>query len=272
MPEAPEVQVVLDTLQTQIQGCQIKKVDVFYDKLVEFGDIQNLVGELILDFHRIGKYLILETNQYDWVIHLRMEGKFYIYDQLPENLKHIHAIFQLNDQRYLCFHDVRKFGRMWIQNKVEDLYQLNALKNVGYDYTDERVDGMYLYQHIHSSTRPLKAALLDQSIVAGIGNIYANEICFACGLDPRSRCQRISKKDCENLIYETRRILTGATRFGGTTIRSYTSSLGVTGRFQLKLKVHARQGEPCPMCGQPIKKIKVDNRGTYLCQHCQKRK
>ena len=104
------------------------------------------------------------------------------------------------------------------------------------------------------------------------GNIYADEICFALGLHPQTRVSRMRKKDFVRLVNEMRRILSGAIAAGGTTIRSYTSSLGVDGRFQLKLKVHSRKGQPCPLCAQEIKKIVVGGRGTYLCTHCQKKR
>ena len=114
--------------------------------------------------------------------------------------------------------------------------------------------------------------MLDQSVIAGVGNIYADEICFALRLHPQTRVSRVRKKDFEALITEMRRILGGAVRAGGTTIRSYTSSLGVDGRFQLQLRVHAKKGERCPLCGEPIKKITVGGRGTYYCERCQKRR
>ena len=118
----------------------------------------------------------------------------------------------------------------------------------------------------------LKQALLDQSNLAGIGNIYADEICYAIGLHPQTKVNHLSKKDCEQLLIEARRILSEAIIMGGTTIRSYTSSLGVDGRFQLKLKVHQRKGEPCTKCGTLIQKRYVAQRGTYYCTQCQKRK
>ncbi len=186
--------------------------------------------------------------------------------------KHIHAIFTLEDGRYLCYHDTRKFGRMYVQEKEENLYDLYPLRHVGYDFMDDRYTPSYLYACIHPLKRNLKSALLDQSIVAGIGNIYADEICFRVGLDPRSRCQKVSKKDCEQIVYYTRHILNGAIQSGGTSIRDYTTSLGITGLFQLQLKVHDQKDKPCPICGQPISKITVSQRGTYLCKTCQKRK
>lgn len=276
MPEAPEVQTVLSTLEAKIQGARIHSVDVFYPRLIEHKPVdefkKNLTGQSFHQFSRLGKYLIFTLDDYDLVVHLRMEGKFYIYDNLPSNVKHIHCIFTLRDGRYLCYHDTRKFGRMWLYPKKEDKSSYNCFEHVGYDFLDERADGKYLYASIHHSQRPIKAALLDQSIIAGIGNIYADEILFSCKLDPRSRCTKISKNDCNKIVEQTRRILNGAIRFGGTTIRSYTSSLGVTGLFQLKLKVHSKKDELCPECGTIIKKVVVAKRGTYLCPHCQKRK
>ena len=118
----------------------------------------------------------------------------------------------------------------------------------------------------------MKACLLDQSVVAGIGNIYADEICFAAGLHPLTKAYRLRRKDAEELLVQARRILNGAIRAGGTTIRSYTSSLGVDGRFQLQLKVHAKKGEPCPVCGSEIIKVQAGGRGTYYCAKCQKRR
>lgn len=276
MPEAPEVQTVISTLEAKIKHAKIKSVKVYYPKLIQNMELdefeKNLVGQSFCDFFRIGKYLCFVLDDHDLIVHLRMEGKFYILGELPCEMKHIHCVMVLEDGRYLCYHDTRKFGRMALYPKTDDVASLSCFKNVGYDCLDKRVDGKYFYDHIHSLNRNIKSALLDQSIMAGIGNIYADEILFSCGLDPRNRCSKISKKDCENIVYHTKRILKGAMKAGGTTIRSYTSSLGVTGLFQLKLKVHSKKDEPCPDCGTKIKKITVSQRGTYLCPKCQKRK
>ena len=161
---------------------------------------------------------------------------------------------------------------MALYPKAQHKRSLPIFTKIGPDFRDPSVDPLELYRRIHSSNRPLKAALLDQSILAGIGNIYADEICFACALDPRSRCCRVSRKDCENIVQAMHEIMERAIVAGGTTIRSYTSSLGITGLFQLDLDVHGKKGQPCPVCQRPIDKIVVAQRGTYLCRHCQKRK
>lgn len=276
MPEAPEVQVVLDTLQSQIQDAQIIRAEVYYDPLIEHPGVKEFSKEICYEhfrtFERLGKYLLFGLDTKRLICHLRMEGKFYLYEDAVPPSKHIYAIFYLKDGRKLCYHDTRKFGRMSLYPIEADIRSLPPLQHIGLDFSDPRVEGEWFYRLIHSKKRPLKAALLDQELIAGIGNIYANEICFACGLDPRSRCNRISKKDCVNIVQHMRRILFGAIRSGGSTIRDYTSSLGVTGRFQLKLKVHEKEGLSCPVCGHTIEKIVVAQRGTYLCRHCQKRK
>lgn len=275
MPEAPEVQTVLSTLEDQIKDLRIEEVQIRYEKLIENESVSSFIEKIsnqhFRQFHRYGKYLIFALDDYDWIVHLRMEGKFYLLTDLPKD-KHIHAGFLLSDGRWLCYHDTRKFGRMKLYLKQEDFQSFPCFQKLGPDVLDPSLKADYLYQAFHHSNRSLKACLLDQSLVAGIGNIYADEICFACQLDPRSRSKRISKKDCVHLVYHMQRIIRGAMRYGGTTIRSYTSSLGVTGRFQLKLRVHDRKDEECTVCHTLIKKIIVAQRGTYLCPKCQKRK
>ena len=205
--------------------------------------------------------------------HLRMEGKYYVQKETdPYDQKHIHVQFYLTDGRVVRYHDTRKFGRMYVYDAKEPFEAYACFKHVGYDAFDERVTPQYLWNAFHHRKITLKQALLDQSVVAGVGNIYADEICFALGYDPRSKVSRLKKADYEAWIKEMRRILNGAILSGGTTIRSYTSSLGVDGRFQLKLKVHAKKGEPCLVCHTPIEKITVGGRGTYLCKTCQKRR
>ncbi len=276
MPEGPEVQVVVSTLEQQLTHARIQDVEIRMDKLIQNMEpeifVQALKGQSFRRFYRIGKYLGFETDDYDWIAHLRMEGKFYIYKEKPDINSHVHAVFYLEDGRILCYHDTRKFGRMALYPKAQHKRSLPIFTKIGPDFRDPSVDPLELYRRIHSSNRPLKAALLDQSILAGIGNIYADEICFACGLDPRSRCCRVSRKDCENIVQAMHEIMERAIAAGGTTIRSYTSSLGITGLFQLDLDVHGKKGQPCPVCQRPIDKIVVAQRGTYLCRHCQKRK
>lgn len=277
MPELPEVETVLRTLEFQLQHPCIQKVEVFWPRIIDGMNVQSfqnaLIGQTITGYKRTGKYLIFELDAFYLVSHLRMEGKFYVQNKEdPYDAKHTHLIIRFANGKELRYHDTRKFGRMYLYPNTEDLYKQKAFAHCGYDVFDERVTPKYLYTQFHHRNIVLKQALLDQSTMAGIGNIYANEICFALRLHPETRVSRLRKKDFEQLLVETRRILTQAMAAGGTTIRSYTSSLGVDGRFQLSLLVHARENEPCKICQTPIQKKMVKGRGTYLCPHCQRKK
>lgn len=275
MPELPEVETVIRTLEYQMGNPVIENIQILYEKTIHQDVdmfVKALLQEQIIAYHRVGKYLIFECNKVYFIAHMRMEGKFYL--QAPEEPydKHVHVIFSLNNGKQLRYHDTRKFGRMYVYAKDRDYHELEVFKNIGKDVFDESLQGIDLYKRSRNKTYTLKQFLLDQKNLAGVGNIYADEICFALSYHPETKISHLSKKDFEQLLIETRRILTGAIKSGGTTIRSYTSSLGVDGRFQLKLKVHERAGEKCSRCGHTIEKIKVAGRGTGVCKSCQKRK
>ena len=138
-----------------------------------------------------------------------------------------------------------------------------------YEYDDPLLNADYLYSKIHSKKLPIKTVLLDQSIIAGIGNIYDDEILFLSHISPLRRADTITKRECDAIISNTRVVLRDAIKLGGTTIKSFTSSEGVHGLFQNKLSVHGKVGN-CPVCGKQIIKIKVGGRGTYYCPYCQK--
>ena len=274
MPELPEVETVLRTLETQIKDRKIVDVKVLWNNII-IGDVDifknDCLNQHFREFQRVGKYLLFKMDSKMLIIHLRMEGKFYIMNKNDPIEKHIHVIFTLDDGRELRYHDTRKFGKMVIY-ELDDQSQYPAISKIGYDVFDERLDIAALYEKWHTRTLPVKQVLLDQSFMAGIGNIYADEICFSARLHPETKMNRCSRSDFDKILLESRRILNGAIKSGGTTIRSYTSSLGVTGRFQLQLKVHQRAEKECLQCGTIIKKIKVAGRGTYLCPTCQRKK
>ncbi len=266
MPELPEVETVRRILKQQLVGLTLTDFDVYYLPLIEDGlSIACLKGQTLKDIDRIGKYLIFKFEHHVLVSHLRMEGKYYVTNH-PMLNKHIHACLVFNDT-YVSYHDTRKFGRMKVMQLDYQAHPpFNQLAKEPWE-----LNPLDLYKQLKKRTMPLKQALLDQHLICGLGNIYANEVCFDMGLDPRTKVNRLSKKDVEQLVLSAQKILALAIQEGGTTIRSYTSSLGVDGRFQQHLMVHGRQGLPCRVCGEPIKKIQLKGRGTYFCC-CQKRK
>lgn len=276
MPELPEVETVVRTLEHQLEHPLITECMVRWDNIIAYPDVttfcETIRGKQIQDYRRLGKYMLFDLGDYMWIAHMRMEGKFYVQHPDDPYDKHTHVLFQLADGRSLRYHDTRKFGKMYLYKKEAHDDEYPCFQNIGYDAFDERMAADYLYKTLHKRRNVLKACLLDQSVIAGIGNIYADEICFAMHMHPQTKIYHLRKKDFEELLFQTRRILSGAIRAGGTTIRSYTSSLGVDGRFQLKLKVHAKKGEPCPVCGSTIRKITVATRGTCYCPTCQRKK
>ena len=269
MPELPEVETVVRTLEYQIQNAIIKSVEIRYPRIIDNVDsdafTNSLSNQTFKEFSRRGKYLLFTLDDYVLVCHLRMEGKFYVEKNLDLVDKHTHVIFTLDDGRYILYHDVRKFGRMYLYKKNESL---DCLDKLGLEPWDVNLTVDYLKSKIKNE--PIKSFLLDQSVICGIGNIYANEICFALKVLPSTLISDLNDNQLQQLIYETQRILSEAIACGGTTIRSYTSSLGVDGRFQISLMVHGREKQACKVCQNEIKKVMLKGRGTYFCSGCQK--
>ncbi|MBQ9159503.1 MAG: bifunctional DNA-formamidopyrimidine glycosylase/DNA-(apurinic or apyrimidinic site) lyase [Erysipelotrichaceae bacterium] len=268
MPELPEVQTVLDTLAVQIKDAGIKDIRIIFPKIIE-GDAEEfrrrLIGQHFRLFRRRGKYLLFEMDDLTMVSHLRMEGKYYIYDKKVAPGKHDHVVFELDDGRYLHYNDVRKFGRMGLMDKKRTYIRFHGL---GPEPFWDSFNADYCRKYLKERKAEIKPTLLDQSFVAGIGNIYADEILFESKIHPKRSCDSISDEEIKAIIRNTRKILRKAIRAGGTTIRSYTSSLGVTGLFQMSLRAHDQK--KCPVCKGEIRKIKVGGRGTYYCPNCQK--
>lgn len=268
MPELPEVQTVLDTLETKIKNRKIVDIKILYKPIVECSEKafkKRLIGQHFRKFKRRGKYLLFEMDDITLVSHLRMEGKYFIVDDKFPKSKHDHVIFYLDNGKQMRYNDVRKFGRMELIDKDTDYKEF---KQLGPEPFSKDFNTKYCKEFLKNKKLPIKQVLLDQSFVAGIGNIYADEILYSMKVNPKKQANKITDKNIKDLIYNTRRILKGAIKAGGTTIRSYTSSLGVSGKFQLRLKVHT-MGK-CKTCGKDIKKNVVGGRGTYYCPSCQK--
>ena len=272
MPELPEVETVRNTLKNLILNKRIKSIDVMYDKILKNQDYLNvsvLENQVINDISRFGKYLIFILDDYYLISHLRMEGKYFIKDFNEEINKHEHVIFHLEDKD-LRYHDVRKFGTMHIYKKDDDIYNLEPLNKMGIDAVSLELNQDYLYEKAKNYNKPIKGFLLDQEILSGLGNIYVDEVLFLSKFHPLKLASSLTVDDCEVLIKNIKKTLDLAIKKGGTTIRSYTSSLGVTGLFQLELNVHTKEGQSCPTCNTIIKKTRVVGRGTYYCPKCQR--
>lgn len=273
MPEKPEVVTVVNSLKGKVLGKRITGCDVYWDNIIAYptsSEFRNkIIGEVINNIKSRGKFIVMELDNYLLLIHLRMEGKFLFRDKDYEIEKHEHVEFVLDDSISFRFHDVRKFGKMYLFLKTQ-AENIKPLSDLGLEYYDQALTKEYLYDRIHSKKLPIKTVLLDQSIIAGIGNIYDDEILFMSGILPTRKANEISIAECDKIIKNTRAVLIKAIEKGGTTIKSFTSSEGVHGLFQNELLVHGQSGKKCKVCGTDIEKIKVGGRGTYYCSKCQK--
>ncbi len=272
MPEIAEVETVRRVLKKQIINKKIKDVKVLYKGIIE-NDVDDFItklkGETFKDIDRNGKWLIFFTDHFALLSHLRMEGKYFIKNSDEEIVKHEHVIFTFEDNTDLRYHDTRKFGRMHLVDKSE-AYKSEEISKLGPEVGSKDLTASYLKDKLQNKKLPIKTLLLDQTIISGLGNIYVNEVLFASLVNPLKEGAKITLKECERIVSTSKEIIAKAIENGGTTIKSYTSSLGVTGSFQNYLKVHKKENEPCSICGTPIKNIKVGGRSTYYCPHCQK--
>ena len=273
MPELPEVETVKETLKNFIIGRSIKEVILKYDKIIKYPQVDEFVlkitNQTFTGIRRYGKYLLFDLDDFTMVSHLRMEGKYFIRNSLDETTKHDHIIFKLDNGKFLSYHDVRKFGTM----ELVDRYQEKSLKGIsvlGLEVNSAEFDASYLYPLIKKSNRPIKSILLDQHIVTGLGNIYVDETLYMARIHPKKQGKDIIYYQVEKIIKSAKKIIKKAISLGGTTIRTYQSSLGVDGRFQNELNVHTLAGKKCDDCDDTIVKIRVGGRGTYFCPTCQR--
>lgn len=273
MPELPEVETVRKTLLELVKGETITKVEVYWPKIIKRPDDTSmfktyLQNEKIIDVNRKGKFLIFELEHYSLVSHLRMEGKYGVYSAETEKDKHTHVIFHFESGKTLRYHDVRKFGTMHLFPK-DQADQAAPLIQLGPDPFEANYSLETIFPKITKSNRVIKNILLDQTVIAGLGNIYVDETLFRSNVHPLRKGTTLTEEEVEVILIEARDTLEEAVKQGGTTIRSYVNSLGDIGMFQQELFVYGQTGTPCKKCGSEIEKFKVSNRGTHICPTCQ---
>jgi len=273
MPELPEVETVKETLKKQILKRKIVATNIYYENIIAYPVssefTEKIKNQIIEDVERRGKWLLFKLTNYYLLSHLRMEGKYFIRSKNDEKLKHEHVCFELDNGESLRYIDTRKFGKMYLVLKKE-VFTTKPLLDIGLEPFDDKLTVLYLKEKYKKKRLPIKTVLLDQSIIAGIGNIYANEILFVSKISPNRVCSDLKDKELELIIKYTKEILSRAIEKGGTTIRSYSSSEGVHGLFQNELYVHGKDNRPCLNCDNKIIKTAIGGRGTYYCEKCQK--
>ena len=292
MPELPEVETVRRGLEHKLSNFIVKKVEVCRDSTVAFPKtrkefIKGLQNSLIYKWDRRGKYLIaelkkvqnentqfvLENSQNNGflVVHLRMTGYFKFIENSTHPCKHTRIRFfdkQNNELRYV---DVRSFGQMWwikeglLPNKI-----IKGLGSLGPEPFSKDFDANYLKKVILKRTKSIKAILLDQTIVAGIGNIYADESLYSAGISPFREARTINKNELIKLKESIVSVLKKSIGSGGTTFSDFRDLEGENGNFGLQTNVYRRTGKECRKCGNLIKRKKITGRSTHWCPKCQK--
>lgn len=275
MPELPEVEHVRQTLLPLLQGKRIEQVDVRLAKQVwrpqgdaaEFS--RRLQGTVIEDMLRRGKYLImvLSGGQY-LVAHLRMTGKLLLKSETVAPDAYTHIIFHFDDCSQLFYHDVRQFGGMALWESSP--FEVPPLSGLGVEPLSDAFTVAYLRPILRRKRAAIKSVLLDQHVIAGIGNIYADEALFAAGIRPRKRADRLTIDECTRLVSSIREILAAAITAGGSSVRDYRDGLGASGSYQLNHEVYGRSGKSCKKCGTILKQVRVAGRSSVYCPTCQK--
>ncbi|RJX17115.1 MAG: DNA-formamidopyrimidine glycosylase [Ammonifex sp.] len=273
MPELPEVETIRQQLEALVSGARILDSTVYLPKVISEPSPEVFAGLIrgrqILSVTRRGKYLVFGlSGGYTLVIHLRMTGQL-IYEEEGATPRHTHLILHLERDRRLRFTDLRQFGRVWLFPSADTRSQA-GMEKLGPEPLSPEFTETYFATRLRNSRRSLKPLLLDQQVVAGIGNIYADESLYRAGLHPNRRANSLNDREAKALYRAVKEVLHAGVSHRGTSIRNYLDAEGRAGSHQDFLKVHNRAGRPCPRCGSAIEKTKLGGRGTYFCPSCQR--
>lgn len=275
MPELPEVETTLRGISPHISGKKVADVVLRQTKLrwqVNPKLAEILTGQKVLNCTRRAKYLIVGFETGILLIHLGMSGSLRIFTggdaRIASPSKHDHADIVFDDGTVLRYHDPRKFGAILWYEGVAEHHPL--LEKLGPEPLSDDFSADYLYQKLKTQKRAVKLALMDNAVVVGVGNIYANESLFKAGISPRRPADKVKKKECAVLAETVKAVLQRAIETGGSTLRDFVNSDGKSGYFQQEYTVYGRHNEPCVNCGGLIFKETLGQRGTFYCPNCQK--
>lgn len=273
MPELPEVETVCRSLRPHLLGRRVERVQVIESRLrlpVDCHALGALAGARVEAIERRAKYILLQLSlRRTWLFHLGMSGKLICTDAQSPRRKHDHIIVALDDGRELRYHDPRRFGLSLVtaRDRVDHLPQLRGL---GVDPFADELNASYLYDRTRSSDRRIRDLLLDQQVIAGLGNIYANEILSLCAIRPTTRGYRLTRAQVELISKSIPVLLRDAIHWCGTSFSDYRDADDKSGEFQNHLRVYDRDGERCRVCPSLIKRVAIGNRSAFYCPTCQK--
>lgn len=273
MPELPEVETVCRSLRPHLLGRRIERVEVREPRLrvlVDARQVQIFAGKRIESVERVAKYILLNlTDNHVWLFHLGMSGKLIAAARDTPRQKHDHIVVDLDDGRQLRYHDPRRFG-LAIATQADALGELPQLRSLGVDPFDERLSGEYLFGFTRVSDRRIRDLLLDQQIVAGLGNIYANEVLARVQVRPTTRAWRLTRTQVNAIAAAIPDLLHDAIQWCGTSFSDYRDADDKSGEFQNHLRVYDRDGERCRACPGIVKRVAIGNRSAFYCPKCQR--
>lgn len=274
MPELPEVETVKRTLTEQIVGRTVTGITIIQPSVIRCpapaGFTQSIIGKKVQGIRRRGKYLILNlSDDYTMVVHLRMTGQFTVAERETPIKKHTHVIFDLDDGRHLRFWDQRRFGCIWLVTKGA-LDRIGGLMTLGPEPLEEGFTIDILTKAVSNRQARIKGILLDQHVVAGIGNIYADEILYNSAIHPERTGASLTMDEIARLFTSIKYILAQGVEHRGTSFSDYVDGRGQKGSHQNYLKVYQQVGKICERCQAKIERIKQGGRSAYHCPGCQK--
>jgi formamidopyrimidine-DNA glycosylase len=271
LPELPEVETTRRGILPHVNKQRVTNIVVRQEKLrwpVTPSLSDELTGQTFRTIDRRGKYLLLGTDAGTLLIHLGMSGSLRIVDSNREIGKHDHVDIELQDGHILRYTDPRRFGCiLWQSSNIESHPLLQSL---GPEPLSDDFCGRYLFTRSRKRTVPIKSFIMDSRVVVGVGNIYANEALFLAGISPIRGAGKISLARYQRLAQCIKRVLEQAIEAGGTTLRDFTGSDGAPGYFKQSLQVYGRGGLECSACNKALKEIRLNQRSTVYCVHCQR--
>lgn len=270
MPELPEIEVTRRSFSERIAGATV--TDVRLGKPLRWGlgcAPEALVGRRVEAVRRRGKYLLLDLDRGLLLLHLGMSGSLRFDLQMPPAGPHDHFDLQTS-QGLLRLHDPRRFGAVVHADSAQAPEALKLLGRLGVEPLDEGFDPQVFHAGLRQRAAPIKQVLLSGELVVGVGNIYASEALFRAGIRPTTRARRLGPVRARRLHAAVREVLARAVERGGTTLRDFSNAFGETGHFQLETMVYDRAGQPCRVCGTPIRMLRQGQRSTFYCPQCQK--
>lgn len=276
MPELPEVENVVLGLKNLIKNYIITSVRIKEPALIAYPELKKFKKQIknrkISDITRRGKYILIHlVEDKIMVIHLRMTGKLLVKSSNEPLKKHTHVIFQLDHNTDLRFNNVRKFGRIYLID-ADNYEAAGGLSELGPEPLASDFNFKDFQKLFEGRTAVIKSLLLNQKFIAGLGNIYTDEVLYRSGIHPKLPANKLTEKDMKKLYKNIRKILKLGIKYNGTTFSDYVNAFGEKGSFQEKLQVYQKEGQKCKKCGEIIVKNKVAGRSTYYCPNCQKNK